>query len=166
MSSRGEVLVAIVNNQRDFRIAREQCWYRIPVDSAHKFLKNRWPPQWLAFYQTKDFMGEAYAVNYYAPVLEIREASREQLFPDEPPGSKSGKRYYQLLIESLQKLPKPALLRSLGPLGGPCFRRCFYKFSRRYMRMSSKLCFLHWRFFRASWMFLILFQINIGGNVE
>ena len=59
-----------------------------------------------------------------------------------------------------------ALLRSLGPVRGPCFRRCFYKFSRRYMRMSSKLCFLHWRFFRASWMFLILFQINIGGNVE
>ena len=60
----------------------------------------------------------------------------------------------------------PALLRSLGPLRGPCFRRCFYKFSRRYMRMSLKLCFLHWRFFRASWMFLILFQINMGGNVE
>ena len=111
MSSRGEVLVAIVNNQRDFEIAWEQRWYRIPVDSAHKFLKNRWPPQWLAFYQTKDFMGEAYAVNYYAPVLETREASREQLFPDEPPGSKSGKRYYQLLLQSLQKLPQPILSR-------------------------------------------------------
>ena len=61
---------------------------------------------------------------------------------------------------------RPALLRSLGPLRGPCFRRCFDKFSRRYMRMSSKLCFLHWRFFRASWMFLILFQINMGGNVK
>ena len=63
-------------------------------------------------------------------------------------------------------VPFLALLRSLGPVRGPCFRRCFYKFSRQYMRMSSKLCFLHWRFFRASWMFLILFQINIGGNVE
>ncbi len=111
MSSRGEVLVAIVKDQRDFEIAREQCWYRIPVDSAHKFLKNRWPPQWLAFYQTKKFAGEAYAVNYYAPVLAIREAYREQLFPDEPPNSKSGKRYYQLLLKPLQRLAKPILSR-------------------------------------------------------
>ena len=66
----------------------------------------------------------------------------------------------------LHKSIKPALLRSLGPLRGPCFRRCFYKFSRRYMRMSSKLGFLHWRFFRVPWMFLILFQINMGGNFE
>ena len=111
MSSRGELLVAIVKDQRDFEIALKQCWYRIPVDSVHKFLKNRCPPQWLAFYQTKKSGGEIYAVNYYAPVLEIREACREQLFPDELPNSKSGKRYYQLLLQPPRKLPKPILSR-------------------------------------------------------
>lgn len=111
MSTRGEVLVAIVNNQHDFDIAREQCWYRVPIDSAHKFLKNRWPPQWLALYQTKGFGNEAYAVNYHAPVLDIREVHREQLFPEEPPTPKSGKRYYQILFKPLQRLTKPILSR-------------------------------------------------------
>ena len=49
---RGEVLVAIVNNLEDMRIAREERWYRIPVTSVHKWLRDRWPPRWLAFYQS------------------------------------------------------------------------------------------------------------------
>lgn len=44
---RGEVLVAIMNKHSDFILATDQHWYRIPVDSVDKFLKKRWPPQWL-----------------------------------------------------------------------------------------------------------------------
>ena len=81
-----------------------------------------------------------------------------------PPGSPvSGRRHPPAV--TLQSLD-PALLRWLGPLRSLCFRGCFYKFSRRYMRMSSELGFLHWRFFRAPWIFLILFQIHMGGNIE
>jgi len=36
ISERGEVLVAILNNQLDFAILREQGWYRIPVSSVEK----------------------------------------------------------------------------------------------------------------------------------
>ena len=43
-TERGEVLVAIMNNKRDFAILQEQLWYRVPVDTAPK----RWPPRWLA----------------------------------------------------------------------------------------------------------------------
>ena len=50
---RGELLVAIMNDRRDMAIAREKGWYRIPVRSVENRLKDRWPPQWLAFYQTK-----------------------------------------------------------------------------------------------------------------
>ena len=64
MSSRSEVLVAIMNQPRDFAIARDHHWYRIPVRSAKRLLTNRWPPEWLAFYQTKIFTQEAYAINY------------------------------------------------------------------------------------------------------
>jgi hypothetical protein len=46
---RGEVLVAIVNDLEDMRIAREAGWYRIPVASVRKWLKDRWSPHWLAF---------------------------------------------------------------------------------------------------------------------
>jgi hypothetical protein len=47
------VLVAILNNLSDLAVARDQHWYRIPVSSVHKWLQDRWPPDWLAFYQTK-----------------------------------------------------------------------------------------------------------------
>ena len=51
MGNRGEVLVAILNNLLDFAVARDQHWYRIPVGSVRKWLKDRWPPERLAFYQ-------------------------------------------------------------------------------------------------------------------
>ena len=107
--SRGEVLVAIMNNLLDFAIARDKHWYRIPVLSVERLLKDCWPPQWLAFYQTKFFGKEAHAVSYYARVLEIRQVSRWQLFPDEPHNEKSQKRYYQLILSPLERLPSPIL---------------------------------------------------------
>jgi len=88
MSKRGEVLIAIINDKRDFAIVQSQNWYRIPISSAKKWLKGRWPPRWLAFYQTKVFGDEAYSVNYYAQVLDIQKMRRWQLFPNEPPGKK------------------------------------------------------------------------------
>ena len=109
--SRGEVLVAIMNNLLDFAIARDQHWYRIPVRSAENLLKARWPPQWLAFYQTKVFGSEAYAVRYYASVLDIRQVFRWQLFPNEPRDEKGKKRYCQLILSPLQQLPHPILSR-------------------------------------------------------
>ena len=108
---RGEMLVAIMNNPVDFAIARDQHWYRIPISSVNKWLKNRWPPGWLAFYQTKIFGHEAYAINYYAKVVNIQLADRWQLFPNELPNKKTNQRYYQLFIETLQQLPKPIFSR-------------------------------------------------------
>lgn len=102
-----EVLVAIMNNQRDMDIALQQHWYRIPVSSVKKFLRKRWAPEWLAFYQTKIFGSEAFSIRYYAKVLEIQEVGRIELFPDEPPHEKTDKRYYKLNLAPLQKLPQP-----------------------------------------------------------
>jgi very-short-patch-repair endonuclease len=113
MTTRGEVLIAILNNHLDFNLAYEQHWYRIPISGVEKLLKNCWPPQWLAFYQTKAFGQEAHAINYYAQVLHIREAHRQQLFPGEPYNPKSNRRYYQLFLTPLQRLPKPIFSRRL-----------------------------------------------------
>jgi very-short-patch-repair endonuclease len=113
MSNRGEVLVAIINKQLDFAILREKLWYRIPVSSVEKWLKERWPPKWLAFYQTKAFGAEKYAINYFAEVLDIREVRRWQLFPDEPHDEKGNRRYYQIFIKSIQPLPKPIYSRRI-----------------------------------------------------
>lgn len=111
MSMRGEVLVAIVNNPPDLAIAREKHWYRIPVSSVEKWLKTRWPPQWLAFYQTKVFGKESYAINYYGQVLDIQQVYRWQFFPQESRDEKSRRRYYKVLLQPLQRLPKPILSR-------------------------------------------------------
>jgi very-short-patch-repair endonuclease len=111
MSVRGEALVAILNNRHDFNLAYDQQWYRIPVSSVNTLLKQRWPPQWLAFYQTRVFGQEGHAVNYYAQVIDIREASRQELFPDEPLNAKSDRRYYKLMLQPLQRLPDPIFSR-------------------------------------------------------
>ena len=110
----GKVLVAIVNNLEDMRLAREERWYRIPVASVRRWLWDRWPPRWLAFYQTKVFGPEAYAVNYYAVVRGTRIVSRIDLFPDTPRNHpKANRRYYQLLLDDLQQLSQPIVSRRL-----------------------------------------------------
>ncbi len=100
-----------MNNPLDLVAARDQNWYRIPVSSVESMLKDRWPPQWLAFYQTKVFGSEAFAVNYYTRVLDIRKVFRWELFPDEPKDEKGLGRYYQLVLSPLQRLPQPILSR-------------------------------------------------------
>ncbi len=107
----GELLVAILNDQRDYHFARDEHWYRIPINSATKYIKDRWPPRRLAFYQTKIFEQEKYSVRYFADVTDIQQVGRHDLFPNEPKGEKSKKRYYRLALGPLQELPKPIFSR-------------------------------------------------------
>lgn len=111
MASRGEVLVALINKPLDYAILREKLWYRIPVSSVEKWLKGKWPPEWIAFYQTKAFNQEAYSVSYFGRVVEIRNVFRWQLFPNEPRDEKSKRKYYQIILSSVEILPKPIISR-------------------------------------------------------
>lgn len=99
------VLVAIMNSPTDFDILKRRGWYRIPVDTAPK----RWPPDVLAFYQTKVFDEQAFAIHYYGRVREIRQVGRRDLFPDETPNAKSNRRYYQVFLERLEALSRPII---------------------------------------------------------
>jgi len=92
-----------MNDPVDFAIAQERGWYRIPVQSAPR----RWPPQWLAFYQTKAFPEEKYSIKHFARVHKIQTATRQELFPNEPKNEKSSRIYYQLMLEPLQSLSAP-----------------------------------------------------------
>jgi very-short-patch-repair endonuclease len=100
-----------MNNQIDFSIARDRHWYRIPVDSVKKWLKEKWPPKWLSFYHTKASEENAHSIRYYARVLRVNKTKRWQLFPERHLDEKSDKLYYQLLIEPLKQLPKPIYSR-------------------------------------------------------
>lgn len=114
--SSGEVLVAILRNQLDFSVLRERLWYRIPVDSVEKYLTGRWPPSWLAFYQTKIFGPSRYSIRYYGRVLQINRVRRSDLFPDEPRDERSLREYYQLFVNGLEELPRPIPSRRLRRL--------------------------------------------------
>lgn len=107
IAHRGEVLVAIMNNLRDFDTARDQHWYRIPVRSVQRRLRERWPPRWLAFYQTKVFGPERWAINYYAPVRQIRTVTRRSLLPQEPDHLRADELYHRIEIGRLERLPEP-----------------------------------------------------------
>lgn len=108
-TKRGEALVAIMRDPTDWRRVQEQLWYRIPVESAPR----RWPPQWLAFYQTKIFKDEAYSIRWYGKVRMIHRVPRSELFPDEFPNAKSDKLYYQIFLHRLDALPTPIISHRL-----------------------------------------------------
>ena len=99
-----EVLVAIMNNQWDLEIARTQHWYRIPVKSADRLIRKLEQMQYLAFYQTKIFKRDAFAVNYYAEIERISTAPRIELLPDEAGHQNAEALYYKLEISPLQGL--------------------------------------------------------------
>ena len=101
-----DVLIAIMNNQRDLEIARTQHWYRIPVKSADRFIRDIEQMQYLAFYQTMIFKRDAFAVNYYAEIERISTAPRIELLPDEVGHQNAGVLYYKLEIAPLQCLPR------------------------------------------------------------
>lgn len=107
----GEVLVAIMNNALDFATARDRHWYRIPQSAVSKFLSGRWPPRWLAFYQTKAFGPEAYTVKHYARVQQIDTVQRWQLFPEQPRDERSEWPYYQLHLGPLHRRRQPIISR-------------------------------------------------------
>lgn len=99
-------LIAIMNNKADFARAKHEHWYRIPVRSA--------PPRvdfsrlvHLAFYQTKVFGDEKWAVNYYAEVRAVDRVKRIELLPEERDHPRAQDEYYRLTIGELERLPKP-----------------------------------------------------------
>ncbi|MGA7730127.1 MAG: DUF559 domain-containing protein [Chloroflexia bacterium] len=107
MANEESVLVAIMNSNADFGFARDEHWYRIPVEKAEKWGKHHWPPGWLAFYQTQLFKDEGCQVKYYARVRNIRTVARRELFHGLIGDKKAEDLYYQLLIGPLQVLPRP-----------------------------------------------------------
>jgi len=111
MSSRREVLVAILKTPDALVRARELGWYHIPVEEAQKRLKGRWPPERIAFYQGKVHGDEAYSISYYAQVRDIRQVLRRELFPHEAEHKRANKEYHKLILGPLQRLPKPILSR-------------------------------------------------------
>jgi len=111
MSKSEELLVGIVNTQSDFELIQNQHWYRVPVEKVNKNLKKRWPPKWIAFYYTNSIKDYSQMIVHFAKVSSIREATRQELFPEETEGYKSKRSYYKISFNKVEELPKPILSR-------------------------------------------------------
>jgi len=104
------VLVAVINNARDFEIARTEGWYRIPVKRAPRQVGA----DYLAFYLTGRFSPtQRHRVTYYAPIYAYRLARRIELLPDEPDHPRAQERYFKIEIGSLRELETPVVSEKL-----------------------------------------------------
>ena len=103
LSSSQRVLVAVMNDWRDFENARDEGWYRIPLKRAPR----RVGADYLAFYQTKAFDDEKWAVNYYAPTRRYRLVTRAELLPEEADHPRAAEQYYKVEIGPVQRLSRP-----------------------------------------------------------
>lgn len=97
------VLVAVMNNRRDFKIAREKGWYRIPLKRAPRQVAA----DFLAFYQTAAFDEAKWTVSYVAPVRRYHVVRRRDLLPNEADHPRADDLYYKVEIGALERLPAP-----------------------------------------------------------
>lgn len=110
-----DVLIALMNNRRDLSLAREKCWYRIPVKSAPENVRNG-TIRCLAFYQTKIFGEEAFSIRWYGEVRSISVVRRRELFPDLQGDPKADNEYYKIEFHQLSLLSEPIVSHRLRRL--------------------------------------------------
>jgi hypothetical protein len=97
------ILVAIMNNQKDWQRVLDEGWYRIPVKHAPEGAPDF---DYLAFYQTKAFNRDKWAIHYYAHVEGYELLTRQDLLPGEPNHKRANDWYYKFQLGPLQhKLP-------------------------------------------------------------
>ena len=91
--------------------ARVEGWYHVPAEAAKKWVKDRWPPQIIAFYQGKPHGDEVFSVRYFADVLRVEKLIRNRIFPDETDHPRAEKAYYRIHLGPQHQLPRPILSR-------------------------------------------------------
>jgi hypothetical protein len=106
------VLVGVINRKRDFLIAQDQHWYRIPEKSAPRGVEVGV----LAFFLSgSPFKEQSGGIHYYAHRRGVELALRRDLLPDQPNHKRADERYYKVQIGPLQ--PKlPPILNKPNPI--------------------------------------------------
>ena len=98
------VLVAIMNNRRDFERARDEGWYRIPRKHAPASTTEATV---LAFYFTRTFEADKWTIRWYAAIRGHELVRRRDLFPDEADHPRANEPYYKLQLGPLMELELP-----------------------------------------------------------
>lgn len=103
MHPEDRLLVAVMNRPRDFEIARDQGWYRVPQARASRGAFF----EYVAFYFTSAFGELAWAIHYYARRLGHELVTRRELLPEEPDHPRAPEPYYKLQIGPLIRREPP-----------------------------------------------------------
>lgn len=98
------VLVGIAKTPRDFALARDAGWYRVPVAHAPASLVDT---AVLALYFTAAFGQERWAIHWYAEVRGYELLRRRDLLPDEPEHPQAKAPYYKLQLGPLLRREPP-----------------------------------------------------------
>lgn len=101
-----DTLVAIVNSLRDFERARDDGWYRIPVEKCPPAMLEG-QIHTLAFYLPKTFGADAFTVAYAAPVTGISTHLRRELLPDESHHPRADMMYVRVGLGHVRRLAHP-----------------------------------------------------------
>ena len=99
------ILVAVITEPRDLEIARVFGWYRIPLRTAPKVVAV----DYLAFYQTKAFIGQKWRIQFIAPVRGHELTVRSELLREEVDHPRARDEYYKIQLGPLEQLPRPIL---------------------------------------------------------
>jgi hypothetical protein len=90
------VLVGVINRRRDFRLARDQHWYRIPAD------RLAWSQvEYVAFFFSRAFADQNGAIHWYAPCLGWELVRRRDLLPHESEHPRADALYYRVALGTL-----------------------------------------------------------------
>ncbi|MGC9467444.1 MAG: hypothetical protein ACP5HS_02535 [Anaerolineae bacterium] len=98
------VLVGVMTDPRDFCLAQDEGWYRIPVKHAPGSTTDA---AVLAFYFTAAFGVEKWAIHWYAEVRGHELVLRRDLFPKQPDHPRAEERYYKLQVGPLIRREPP-----------------------------------------------------------
>lgn len=98
------VLVGIANSRRDFELARDDGWYRIPFERAPRSATEAVV---LAFYFTRVFGDDKWSIRWYAPVRGHELVRRRDLLPDQPNHPRATRMYYKMQLGPLMELDRP-----------------------------------------------------------
>jgi hypothetical protein len=101
-------LIVLLNNQRDRDIERNEHWYRVPARRAPEQITHA---HYIAFYLTKIFGDEGWAIREYAPVQGRELVRRRDLFPEESVHSRADEAYYKFELEPVIQLSRPIASR-------------------------------------------------------
>jgi hypothetical protein len=99
------VLVGVMKRKVDFVAARDHGWYRIPMDTAPKYIDA----EYIAFFFSRNFKEKNGGIYYYARRQGHELVRRRDLLPHEPNHPNADKLYYKIALGPLQERTHPIL---------------------------------------------------------